>query len=771
MFPKKITLFGFCLSLALSTIAQVKLSQWREHYNYANSIKVIDGGNQVYCFNSSALFAFEQEYNSMKTITKLSGLNDFGFKDIEYSKQLNTLVIAYETGNIDLIKKGKVENVPQLKNKQNLPDKTINSIYLKDNLAYFSCNLGVIVLNIHTNEFVDTWYPSENGLGNPVYSLCIFQSEYIVATETGIFRASLDEQVLANYTHWTKDKNIPNGLIKFDKLVEVGNNLVAFKRDTGNSSLLVSTGGDSWSQINGLSTTRFLSNISVSQGKLYLSGYFGVEVVSDQLQSERYISIPESKYATRVGDADYIANASGMYIHDNNGNKLIKPDGPGGNIGYKISIVPGMVWITGGKVGDGYGTDYNNSGAYRFSNNQWNTVSPYTDPLLIDFRDFIVVAINPNDYENTFISSWFGYGLMEFRGNQLKKIHDPTNSTLDYFGDLGITKTIGAIYDIDGNLWVTNSSSKTPINVLDTKGKWHSFGFENFQNEKYHFGEILITSWGHKWVYLDREHDGYILVFDDNRTLENTEDDRYKVFIVQEQNQAEVSDDVFSLVEDNTGSVWIGTQEGPLIYYDARSIFDSDQATKALRIKVPVSKKSDEATYLLENEAIHGIAVDGANRKWIATAGAGVFYVTEDGSEELLHFTKENSPLPSNTIFDVDVEPVTGEVFFATDRGIVSYRAFATNTGNDFGKVYVFPNPVKHGYVGDIVVTGLANNVNVKITDISGNLVYEGESLGGQAIWNGRNLQGRKVGTGIYLVFASKNDESQTKMAKFMIIK
>jgi hypothetical protein len=187
----------------------------------------------------------------------------------------------------------------------------------------------------------------------------------------------------------------------------------------------------------------------------------------------------------------------------------------------------------------------------------------------------------------------------------------------------------------------------------------------------------------------------------------------------------------------------------------------------------PEIPRNDGTIYvdlLLSTEKINDIAVDGGNRKWIATEKSGVFLVSDDGKKEIRHFTEENSPLFSNNVLTLAVNDLTGEVFFGTDKGIVSYRGEATEATDDFGKVYVFPNPVREDFEGDITVTGLARDANVKFTDISGNLVYETTALGGQAVWDGRNFRGERVHTGVYLVFCTNRDGSRTRVTKLLFI-
>jgi flagellar hook assembly protein FlgD len=68
------------------------------------------------------------------------------------------------------------------------------------------------------------------------------------------------------------------------------------------------------------------------------------------------------------------------------------------------------------------------------------------------------------------------------------------------------------------------------------------------------------------------------------------------------------------------------------------------------------------------------------------------------------------------------------------------------------------------------VIKGLVNNARIKITDVSGKLVKEGRATGSTATWNARNVSGARVQTGIYLVFSSNADGTETFVGKIVII-
>jgi len=116
------------------------------------------------------------------------------------------------------------------------------------------------------------------------------------------------------------------------------------------------------------------------------------------------------------------------------------------------------------------------------------------------------------------------------------------------------------------------------------------------------------------------------------------------------------------------------------------------------------------------------------------------------------------------------VNGISGEVFFGTDKGIISYKGAALEGSTSYNNVVVYPNPVRETYDGSVAIKGLLANTTVKIADMSGNLVFETESLGGQAIWDGTNFNGERVATGVYMIFLSSADGSLSHVTKVLFI-
>src|SRR5690606_4595338 len=190
---------------------------------------------------------------------------------------------------------------------------------------------------------------------------------------------------------------------------------------------------------------------------------------------------------------------------------------------------------------------------------------------------------------------------------------------------------------------------------------------------------------------------------------------------------------ISAMAFDQNNQLWIGTDDGLRVAYGPSVVF---QNPSNLRVNPIIFLEGDVAQELLFEQYITDIAVDGKNNKWIATADVGVFYVSPNGQKTIYHFTAENSPLPTNSVNSVEIDEVSGKVYFGTTRGLVAFRGVAVQAQETLANVYVYPNPVRPGYTGLVTIANLTQNANVKITDIEGNLVYETTSDGGNVQWD-----------------------------------
>jgi hypothetical protein len=317
--------------------------------------------------------------------------------------------------------------------------------------------------------------------------------------------------------------------------------------------------------------------------------------------------------------------------------------------------------------------------------------------------------------------------------------------------------------DNDKNLWISGTEVPGTLKALkpDNEGWIVNPATIDVQTA----GDLIVTRSGHKWVILPRGNGLFIL--DDNDTPDYYDDDLFKQMYVTDPDGKVISF-VYCLAEDHDGNIWAGTDQGPLIYYNPDKVFEEE--IKAYRIKIPRNDGSGLADLVLFTESINSIAVDGANRKWLGTASSGAYLLSSDGTRRLRNYNEQNSPILSNTIASVAVDNETGDVWFVTSKGIISVRGDATEGREEYSDIYSFPNPVREDYEGNVTVTGLMKDTQIRITDISGNLVYETVSDGGQATWDLKTYNGRRVATGVYLVFCASSDGSQAAVTKILVI-
>jgi hypothetical protein len=437
---------------------------------------------------------------------------------------------------------------------------------------------------------------------------------------------------------------------------------------------------------------------------------------------------------------------------------ILTPAGPYSNRVFSISSYPGRTYFSAGGYNQAFGNLWHNGEYSIYRDDSWSSVLNY------DIRDVVLVKEHPSDPEIHFLATW-GYGLVEYRSGIFHERYGENNSSLRSIIPGGDAVRInGMAFDDDKNLWVTNTGVPNPVSVRKANGEWQSFPYGSIINHDY-VGDIIINSLGQKWVLLPRG--GGLFVFENNGIDEIPEAEPENSALTDDTNTL-ISNEVYSIAEDNNGFIWVGTQNGVAVYFNPSVCFD-DEPFYARRIVVS-GDRQDELGYLLNNETVTAIAVDGADRKWLGTEKSGVFLVSSDGTRQIHHFTRQNSPLLSNTISDIAIEPETGEVFFGTSVGVVSFRGDATASRSGFNNVYVFPNPVRENYDGPVTVTGLIKDSIVKITDISGNLVYETVSLGRTGYMGWTKFKRQRVQTGIYLVFISSADGSETHIAKLMFI-
>lgn len=772
-------LLGFTVFLTISFLCngQIAVGQWRDHLPYNQGERIVKADNKIYMVTNVGMYNYNTNTGETQKMSKITGLSDSGVKSINYHNELGILVVGYRNGNIDLITGFDIHNIADIRRKAMTGDKTIYDIMFIDEYAYLACGFGIVQLDLDRREIRNTFFIGDLGSALRINQLTYDGQNIYAATESGVLMGNTDD-FLVDFSNWQEITNINTGRFSwmqgnsFNYITYFEGNLLAnyYNSEESDSDTIMIYDGTTWSVFNE-SWNR--NNVIVSgNDRLIIGSTYWFREFNQDLEQIRYydtyrfsdenIGARAAHFYVDSDDVIWIADQRQGMVKSTGGWRYerFQINGPSSHEIFALEAVGNTVIGLAGGMDLSWGPLWKHATFYNFSNETWNSFSTPS------YRDLVSIAINPNDPNHFFAGSWIS-GLLEVKNNEIINVYDNTNSTINNVqGHASLFRVGGLSFDRDGNLWVTNSRTSPPFSVMDTDGNWTGLDYSN-QIGEINIDDIIITKDNIKWVIL-RRGDG-IFVFDDNGTPDDLSDDRYRKLNIRNENGEIISNEVYSIAEDKNGYIWVGTNKGVAVYYNPENVFD-DPNFHSRQIKIPRNDGTDNADLLLATEVVTTINVDGANKKWFGTQSAGAFYTSSDGLEQIHHFNADNSPLLDNNILCLTINPNTGEVFFGTTQGIVSYRATATEGADDYDKVYAFPNPVRPDYHGPITITGLVAGSYVKITDISGNLVYETRSEGGQAIWYGKNLNGNRVQTGVYLVMSTNEDGSKTDITKILFI-
>lgn len=752
----------------------VALGEWRSHLSYESMVALTESDDAVFYASTQAILKVYKEDQSLEHINKVSGLSDMRIKTIEYNRSEKILVIAYANGNIDLLyDNGYVENLSAIvKNNNIVGDKSINHIYTSGKHIYFSCSFGLVVYDLTIGAFSQTTFTPTDVNACTEYGDTLF-----IATNQGIYKGILDGRNLLDFGAWQfQGSNVSLNIASYSSrnLIAFNNKVYAAAADT-----LYQYYAGRWHHFSGydqaagqaISVWRptgsgdfvphYNMSLSYNQDQLIIatntSTYYLIDA-ANTIETKRYTG------AWRV--RDIVIDQENIHWAADEGHihrdyKYIKPNGPRTNIVADMHAdEDGTLWVASAPY-NSITAFFSRVGFLSYKEGEWKEFSSRTNAITDTFWDPIRVISNP--VNNKIYVGSFMSGLLEMDA-------DGNISTYDQYtpgvplrgtnGDNARTRIQGLAVDEDGNVWMTNSSTfDATLTVKKRDGSWKAFSSTFFQNQ-IQVEDLVIDRNGYKWV---KHITGKVTVFDSG-DLDDDSDNRS----VQLGNNNTVLPDneIKCLAADKNGTVWVGTNAGVTIFNCSSSLFDGGCEGNR-----PVISQDSFNGYLLEGETVLDIAVDGANRKWVATQN-GLFLLSEDGEKQLAYFTKENSPLFDNEVNHLAIDGVTGTLYIATGSGIQSFRGEATTGQNRMKKedIVVFPHPVEPGYTGPIAISNLVDEANVKITDASGRLVYETTALGGQAIWNGTDYTGRRAQSGVYLVFIVNEDGGQKGVGKILFL-
>ncbi|SFN22637.1 hypothetical protein SAMN05421741_102202 [Paenimyroides ummariense] len=753
-------LFFFLVSFV--SVAQTN-QLWKGYYSYQETKAVEKDDQNIYVATDNSVFAYNEYSKETEVFNTVSGLKINGISTLGYAKDYKKLVVGSTNGKVAIIDLAadKIYHLNDIFSKTNIPDnqKKINKIVVHAGFAYLATGYGITTVRLTDNHFGDTFYIAVGGEMANVKTMAIFNNQVYAAVENeGIKKASINSNLI-DYNNWQ--------VIDFGNWIELAtfsNKLIGVKDDFS---------------LNTISTTNQIDTVGdVWEGflKFSIAGDVLIEITQEaaRLRTTDLTVYNEFVYsfAEKGGVSDATFSNGNYYLATNrNGGlkvplenkeniEVISPDGPLSNNISSAVVNKKDLWLTFG----GYGVDMNpyepngltKYGISTYKNMQsWQHIS---NQELNGLQSTVNISFNPQKPNLAYLSTFNdGLGIFDLNTKQLT-VYDDTNT--DVFTPIIPTdlRIYGVAFDRNGTGWITNTAGEDPALISINS---------NNQFNKYTSNILESNNPG---------SDAYLLpVIDKNSTkwfasrlsgLFAFNETRNNKAMKIGTNNGLPNVGVRSIALDYKNELWIGTAKGLRVIRNVDQFLTSSQLT-ATNIKIEYGENVEELFY---EQEILNITVDGSNNKWVSIAESGVFLIS-DRYQTLYNFTTANSPLPSNDVTAVTIDGSTGEVYFVTREGMVSFKNYATTPTADLDDIKVYPNPVKPGFSGDVKISGLVSDATVKITDIAGNLVHETKSLGGTVTWNTLSFSGSKVPSGVYMIFITSADGELDAVKKVMIIR
>jgi ligand-binding sensor domain-containing protein len=727
-------------------------------------VDVDSGTDAVFAATQNAVFSKAITSSDLKIFNSINGLKPESITTIHHSQTANKTFAGNTNGLLLIINSdGSVSTKVDIINEVPVPPnkKKINDFYEHEGKLYIATDYGISVMDVATSEFIITYFIGTSGEETEVLQTTVLNNQiYAVTRSFGIRKGDLANSNLYDFSQWqTFDTGFWGGIVTFN------NELVAMNADAKTYRY----NGTSFQQV--LNQTQAGLKIKTNGTELIVTTQNHVFVLNQAYSQIAHITqIPNYnaifKAATVVNGILYIGTEKdGLFsaaLTNPSVFEAMSPSGPVRNYIFRVKKAPNYLWAV---YGD-YSRDYNpyaldEFGISKFStDNGWELI-PYND--LFQAKSISDIVINPNNPNQVYATSYFS-GLLKIENENIELFNN-TNTGPNGLESLVVPGSPSYVdirinspaFDKDGNLWLTNAFVDKAIKVLRSNGQWQSYNLADVAPTAStgRYGPMAIDKNRTKWI--PTLNDG-LIAFNENYNN--------KFIVVNSINGNLADNDVRCVAVDNRNQLWIGTFAGLRVVSVDRFISETELTVNSIIIQ-----EGDLAQELFYQQTILDIAVDGANRKWVSIADGGVFLVSSDGQETIYRFTKNNSPLPSDNINDIEIDGVSGEVFFATDKGMVSFLGTSTKPSDSLSDVFVYPNPVRPNFVGTVKISGLTDKANVKITDIEGNLVYETTSSGGTIEWDTKAFGKHKVASGVYMIFVASEDALDSTVKKVMIIR
>lgn len=739
---KKIIPF-LLLLFSLQFSAQIiSSSRWSDLFSYNNVLAIREDNGKLIAATENGIFFYTPATGEITKLSKANGLHEVKISAFDYNPETKIGLVGYKNGAMDIITPEGITYVVDIPIAAGYNgEKRINHISITGNLAVISVNYGVSIFRLDKKEFGDSAFFINNGVYEAAKEAVINDNSVYVATATGLKSHEMNV-TFPIFSSWNT-VNAGN----FSQ-ISVGSTIAY-----SNLNTVYSGNGTTFTALpKGFNSIR---DITVTPQNIIVADALEISIFTSTGAFVKSFDFGEQLNTGFFSNSKIFAGTKTSGIKNEAGD-FLKPDGPYSNTSYKIDLLGNQVLISSGGR-DAYDTPvFNNFGYYHFNGTNWvypNFFKTFPGPLNV-----MDAVMNPAKPSEIFFVNWTPIdgqkGIYRMENDEYKNIYASTGNWLN--------RVAGLTFDENNQLFVSSAANSDKIGFYYYIPASDSFNLVNVINSG--STQKPFTKNGILYIPAPFFGGGGLLIYDYKNTPTQLGDDRFKMI---RKNNNLPADGVVSAAIDKNDDVWIGTRIGLRILQNPSAAIDEDNP----RTEPIIIEENGVGEELFRDSPILQIEVDGGNQKWVSVDEGGVFYLSSDGQKTFNHFTKQNSPLPTNSVTDIKVDKQTGKVYFVTLDGVMVYQGDVLNVNENFGEVLVYPNPVVYAnYKGNVRIRGLAEKTNIRITDAAGNLVHQAVAKGGYYEWNLNNQRGVRVASGIYFVLMTNSDGTDTATAKIAVV-
>jgi hypothetical protein len=754
----------FCFHASLFSQYR-EVGTWR-YYTNSTQFKDLEKVDKNLFVNAKRLL-FDVKINPIEVsdYDKTSGLADYSISTIAYGEKAKKLFVIYENSMMDIISfqngQKKITSNFDIYNKLIVGDKTITQIKFYRDRAYFCSKLGIILLNYERNEIEDSYIIGSGGQLLAVHTLEILDDKIYASTDMGVKVGEIKPAInLKDFNNWSAPLSfVPNDTFFRSSLL--ANNLYWLSKysfvqsDASNAATLIVK-----------DTLRVMKQLRKLGDKLYIiydslnidKSLFSTKVLKYDGQNFEIIKTTNGERLFDIQEVDgkfyytgngFLENAPGQELK-----KYRLNDYPWDNP-FRLSYQNRKVFVNMGVMNRPLDASLNKDGYFTYGPAPWSRDNfvwlhggIWADSLRDCTNEIATVERDGGKYR-AFVRGGVAF---EKEGSPLIR-YRKNNSTLEEEnGTYSINDMV--LNPVDQSIWIVSKTSKDPLKCITKEGKWYSFKISSVTNTNQIY-RIIIDQIGNKWLLTRNE--GVILF--NEMDIANVNDDVVRQYLEIKDKNCKLSIQYpYCGVVDKENNLWIGSEKGvgmltTCTYDPERECFMSIPIQQI--VNPNDTTRYTECVFL--NTAVTALAVDAGNRLWVGTSD-GIFYNNEYLSDEFIKLNKLNSPFSIQSVHDILVHPLSGEVFITTEVGLLSYMGQSTSAelNESLSPYRVIPNPVPRDFEGLITIDGLPDGGYFKITDVIGNVMYQGHANGSRVTWDTRSLNGYKVPTGVYYIFSSR---------------